>query len=101
MITRIVVACVASLLVGVSIACGEATPSPTPTVPRAVVESTPQPTVPATSVVTGTVTYRERIALSPQAVVEVKLLDISQADAPAITIGEQIIEKPGASPCCI
>ena len=43
-------------------------------------------------------TYRERIALSPQAVVEVKLLDISQADAPAITIGEQIIENPGQVP---
>ena len=53
---------------------------------------------PATSRVTGTITYRERMALSPDAVVEVKLSDVSQADAPAITIGEQVIENPGQVP---
>ena len=48
-----------------------------------------------TSAVTGTVTYRERIALPPQGVVvTVKVEDISKADAPAVTIGEQIIENP-------
>ena len=30
--------------------------------------------------------------------VEVKLVDVSRADAPAITIGEQIIENPGQVP---
>jgi len=34
----------------------------------------------------GTVTYRERIALPPSAVVEVKILDVSLADAPSTTI---------------
>ena len=53
---------------------------------------------PATATVTGTITYRERIALTPNAVVEVKLLDVSRADAPAITVGEQIIENPGQVP---
>ncbi|MCH8309538.1 MAG: YbaY family lipoprotein, partial [Chloroflexi bacterium] len=53
---------------------------------------------PLTATVTGTITYRERIALTPDAVVEVKLLDVSRADAPAITIGEQIIENPGQVP---
>lgn len=37
-------------------------------------------------VLNGTVSYRERIALPPTATVEVKLVDISLADAPARTI---------------
>ena len=46
--------------------------------------------------VTGTVTYRERLALPPQGVVvSIKVEDVSRADAPAVTIGEQIIENPG------
>lgn len=42
----------------------------------------------ATRVLRGTVSYRERIALPPKAVVEVKLLDVSRADAPAHVIAE-------------
>ena len=42
--------------------------------------------------VTGTVTYRERIALTPEAVVEVQLLDVSIADASAKVIAEQTIK---------
>jgi uncharacterized lipoprotein YbaY len=45
--------------------------------------------------VTGTVTYRQRMALSPNAVVEVKLLDVSRADAPAVTIAQQTIRPAG------
>jgi putative lipoprotein len=45
--------------------------------------------------VTGTVTYRQRIALSPEAVIEVKLLDVSRADAPGMTIAEQTIRPAG------
>ncbi|MFC2067052.1 YbaY family lipoprotein [Chloroflexota bacterium] len=49
-----------------------------------------------TATVTGTVTYRERIALPTQGVVvTIKVEDISRADAPAVTIGEQIIENSG------
>ena len=45
--------------------------------------------------VTGTLTYLENIALPPQGVViSVKVEEISRADAPAVTIGEQIIENP-------
>ena len=47
-----------------------------------------------TSKVTGSVTYRERIALPPSAVVTVKLLDVSRADAPAELIAEQVIATP-------
>lgn len=45
--------------------------------------------------VTGTITYRQRIALSPNAVIEVKLLDISRADAPSVTIAEQTLKPAG------
>ncbi len=44
------------------------------------------------AVVTGTVAYRERIALTPEAVVEVQLLDVSMADASAKLIAEQVIK---------
>ena len=46
----------------------------------------------ASKSVTGTVTYRERMALTPDAVVEVQLLDASLADASAIVIAEQTIQ---------
>ena len=45
--------------------------------------------------VTGSVTYRERIALPPSAVVKVRLVDVSRADAPATVIGEQVIKTAG------
>jgi len=49
-----------------------------------------------TATVSGIVTYREKIALpSEGVVVTVKVEDVSRADAPATTIGEQIIENPG------
>ncbi len=34
-------------------------------------------------ILTGTVTYRERIALSPGSVIDVQLQDVSRADAAA------------------
>ena len=45
--------------------------------------------------VTGTITYVEKIALpSEGVVVTVKIEDISRAAAPAVTIGQQVIENP-------
>jgi len=44
------------------------------------------------------VTYRQRITLTPDAVVHVKLVDISGQDAPAVIFGEQIIKNPGQVP---
>jgi putative lipoprotein len=44
---------------------------------------------------TGTVTYRERIALPPNARVEVRLEDVSQADAPADEVVSQTIAADG------
>ena len=49
----------------------------------------------ATGQVTGSVTYRERIALPPTAVIKVQLVDVSRADAPAVVIGEQVIHSGG------
>ena len=46
----------------------------------------PLPALAAQRTLTGTVTYRERIALPPGATVEVSLLDVSLADAPSRTI---------------
>jgi len=48
--------------------------------------------------VTGTASYRERIALPPNAVFEAVLQDVSRADAPAVEISRQRIENPGQPP---
>lgn len=47
------------------------------------------------NVVSGTVTYRSRMALPPNAVLTVRLVDVSRADAPSVTIAEQRIETAG------
>ncbi len=47
------------------------------------------------NVVSGTVTYRQRVALPATAVLTVKLVDVSRADAPASTILEQRVETAG------
>jgi len=48
--------------------------------------------------VSGTVFYLQRIALPPDASIEVKLVDISKQDVPAETIAEQKITNPGQVP---
>jgi len=48
--------------------------------------------------VTGSVTYRERIALSDAAVVEVELVDVSVADGPATVVSTLRIRSPGQVP---
>lgn len=48
-----------------------------------------------TATLTGTVAYRQRIALAPNAVVTVRLLDVSLADAPSVTLAEQTIRPEG------
>ena len=51
-----------------------------------------------TGAVSGTATYRERMALPPGAVLEVVLEDVSRADAPAEVIGLARVENPGNPP---
>ena len=50
------------------------------------------------SSVSGTVTYRERIALTPDARLIVQVRDTSYADAAAELIAEQVITDPGQVP---
>jgi putative lipoprotein len=53
------------------------------------------PSATQSAAVTGTVTYREKIALPADAVINIKLIDASRADAPAVTISEQNIITGG------
>lgn len=70
----------------VLIACGQGNPSQAP---GSQVESLS---------VSGSISYRERIALGPQSILEIKLVDVSRADAPAIVIAEKSITGPGQVP---
>jgi putative lipoprotein len=67
------------------VACSQGTPP---------VTGTPAPSS-GSGTVSGTVTYRQRIALPPSAVVTVQLVDVSLADAPSTVLGEQRIEANG------
>jgi putative lipoprotein len=58
----------------------------------------PAPKSPEFAYVTGTVTYRERMALPGDAVVEVQLQDVSLADAPATVLSTQRITPSGQVP---
>lgn len=49
-------------------------------------------------IVTGTATYRERIALPPNAVFEATLEDVSRPGAAADVIGSARLDKPGQPP---
>lgn len=58
--------------------------------------ATPKPG--STGLLTGTVTYKERIALSPNSIATVRLVDVTQADAPGIVLAEQVIKNPVSVP---
>ena len=47
------------------------------------------------AIITGTVAYRERMALPPDAAIEIKLEDVSLPAAPAKTIGESVFAPGG------
>jgi len=48
--------------------------------------------------VTGSVFYRERMAMPPNAIVEVSLIDVSRADAKAVLLARLTIDEPGQVP---
>jgi putative lipoprotein len=58
----------------------------------------PAVAAPAIGRVTGTVTYRQRIALTPEAVLRIALVDASRADAAAAPISEITLPRPGQVP---
>lgn len=49
---------------------------------------------PESSFVTGTATYRERMALPPEAVFEASIEDVSRADAPSVIVGSTSVASP-------
>jgi putative lipoprotein len=53
---------------------------------------------PPAASVTGTATYRERIALPAGAVFEASIEDVSRADAPSMVIGSSRLESLGQVP---
>ena len=67
-------------------------PSPTPRAVPGIAEAPPL------AFVNGTVTYRLRIALTPEAIVQVELRDVTSPDAEAPLVAKQVIEKPGQVP---
>jgi putative lipoprotein len=78
------------LIVGVSILVGACTAAPQQ---RGREADVPGQTVSAA--VTGTVTYRERMALPPTAVVKVQLLDVSFADVAATVLDSLTLRPAG------
>jgi putative lipoprotein len=68
----------------------EAAPVPVPTAPAAPVRET--------AVLRGTVTYRQRSALTPEAVVQIELRGAAAAGDPPTVVAKRIIERPGQVP---
>ena len=95
----LVAAAVVALAVG---GCGDSDapptppPAPRPTAERTAAASCPPDNCPRT--VVGSVAYLEDVALPPDAVLEVRLADVSIADAPSVTISERTIANPGQIP---
>ena len=73
--------------------CTKQVPPPDPRVTPAVIPA-PSPG----SIVRGTATYRERIAMPSDAVFEATLEDVSRADAPAEVISRIRVPSPGNPP---
>ena len=69
----------------------ESAPTPAPVPPA------PPEARPAASL-SGTVTYRQRIALTPEAEVQVELRDVSKQDVEAPLIAKRVIARPGQVP---
>lgn len=56
------------------------------------------PLMAKTATLNGTVSYRERIAMPPDAMVSVQLLDVSLADAPAKVLAQTRLQARGQVP---
>jgi uncharacterized lipoprotein YbaY len=50
------------------------------------------------TVISGTVSYREGVAMPPGAVLTISLLDTSRADAPSELVAEVVLDDPGNGP---
>jgi putative lipoprotein len=75
-------------------------PAVEPASPKAPTEEpiTPENDAATTATISGSIMYRERIALGADAVVEVELVDVSLADAPSKIVAEIRLDEPGQVP---
>ncbi len=101
-----------SILLALEVGCAPAKPPPPapatptpapppPTVPTAIPAPPPPapPVPPPTAFLTGTVTYRQRVALTPQAEVQVELRDVTApSESVRAPIAKQLIATPGQVP---
>jgi putative lipoprotein len=71
---------------------------PTPGIPPAPVPTAPAAPVRETAVLRGTVTYRQRSALTPEALVQVELRETTAEGAEPAVVAKRIIERPGQVP---
>ena len=95
MTTRVRTAIALALAVGVLVLAAAACRSePAPANATTEIPSGRQPN----AAVSGSVTYRERLALTPDATLIVELRDVSYADGPAPLIARQTIPGPGQVP---
>jgi uncharacterized lipoprotein YbaY len=84
------------LLLGLLVGCQPIQAEPHTPAPVAETANNEEETMPhLTDVLTGTVTYRQRIALPPGRVIEVQLQDVSRADAAAEVLATQTITTSG------
>jgi putative lipoprotein len=84
-VTRVLAALLCLLVAG---ACGERTPPDQP----------PNPAAPPIGTIRGTVSYRERVALTNRAVLELTLEDVSRQDVAAPVIAAKSMADPGQVP---
>ena len=82
---------------------GRRAPAPSPEAPPPEVSPAPVPTAAAeprreTATLTGTIVYRQRTALTPEAVVQVELREAALPGGEATVVARRIIERPGQAP---
>ena len=96
------------VLAAVTACAGRTTPAPPPAVPAPttpVPAPSPElplpaetPVPPLAAVLNGTVTYRQRVALTPEAEVHVELRDVPRLQGEPILIAKKVITRPGQVP---
>ncbi|EPX64122.1 hypothetical protein D187_005256 [Cystobacter fuscus DSM 2262] len=87
--------CIAALTLA---ACAASTPPATPAPPPAPPPTGAQAEIQAETRVTGSVFYRERIALTPDAVLQVDVVESASPGGTETVVGTQTIQSPGQVP---
>lgn len=77
-------------------ACQVSNPEPVPNTQTTTTQTPTAQTVEPE--VSGTITYRQKIALPPDAVVRIEIIDVSERVRDFVVVAEQTIKNPGAVP---